>query len=1070
MIKKIITFSANNRALVLFFTLVATLGAWYATKTIRLDALPDLSDTQVILYARWDRSPDVVEAQITTPIVRTLMGAPTVKSIRAVTDYGTAFVYVIFEDQTDLYWARSRITEYMSRLRTIIPADARLEIGPDATGLGWVYQYVVKDETGKTDLERLRALQDFTIRYQLLSVPGVAEVASVGGFQKQYQITLDPVRLRASGISLNTVIEKVRASNAQAGARLLEINGAEYMIRSQGYIKSKADLGDIGIGSDEAGNAVMLRSVATINEAPALRRGVTDFMGQGDAVSGVVVMRQNENAYEVIGRVKEKVEEVRKFLPPGITLIPVYDRSELIEHSIANLRIKLIEEMLIVAFVILIFLGHFPSAIVPILTIPIAVLISFIPLNLFGVSSNLMSLAGIAISIGVLVDGAIVEVENAYKKLEEWQRSGMKEDYHKVRLEALLEVGPSVFFSLLVVAVAFLPIFTLVDQEGRLFKPLAYSKNLAMAVAAFLAITVDPAMRMLFTRMQPYQLRNARLTKIVNTLAVGKYHAEENHPISKRLIALYAPVCRYTLEHPKRIIGAALVLMLSMIPLYMHLGQEFFPALYEESLLYMPVTAPGLSASEAARLLKLTDQIIASHPEVERVFGKAGRADSATDPAPLSMFETNIMLKPRSQWTVKSKEELIAKLDASLKIPGLTNAFTMPIRARVDMLSTGMRTPLGLKIHGRNVHDIDKTAVRAEQLIKALPGVRSAVAERAATGYYIDIEPRRPDVARYALSIDDVQMFVRTALGGEELTQTIEGTHRYAVIVRYAPDWRNSVEKLKRAPLPIPGGGQVPLSAVADVSIKREAGMIRNENGFLTGYVFIDTSTADLAGLAQKIDSELEKLKPLPDSVAIALSGQYENIQRVRDRLKIVIPVTLMVIVFLLFFNTKSWVKTGIVMLAVPFSMLGALLLLTAMGVQISVAVWVGLIALMGLDAETGVFMLMYLDLAYEERKKKIHNERDLKEAVFAGAVHRLRPKMMTVLAAFCGLLPIMFSSATGSDVMKAIAAPLVGGLFTSFILELVIYPPVYFLWKKRKPLVINNAESIPAAHRRKSD
>ncbi|MFO1524699.1 MAG: CusA/CzcA family heavy metal efflux RND transporter [Turneriella sp.] len=1070
MIKKIITFSANNRALVLFLTLVATLGAWYATKTIRLDALPDLSDTQVILYARWDRSPDVVEAQITTPIVRTLMGAPKVKSIRAVTDYGTAFVYVIFEDQTDLYWARSRITEYMSRLRTIIPADARLEIGPDATGLGWVYQYVVKDETGKTDLERLRALQDFTIRYQLLSVPGVAEVASVGGFQKQYQITLDPVRLRASGISLNTVIEKVRASNAQAGARLLEINGAEYMIRSQGYIKSKADLGDIGIGSDEAGNAVMLRSVATINEAPALRRGVTDFMGQGDAVSGVVVMRQNENAYEVIGRVKEKVEEVRKFLPPGITLIPVYDRSELIEHSIANLRIKLIEEMLIVAFVILIFLGHFPSAIVPILTIPIAVLISFIPLNLFGVSSNLMSLAGIAISIGVLVDGAIVEVENAYKKLEEWQRSGMKEDYHKVRLEALLEVGPSVFFSLLVVAVAFLPIFTLVDQEGRLFKPLAYSKNLAMAVAAVLAITVDPAMRMLFTRMQPYQLRNARLTKIVNTLVVGKYHAEENHPISKRLIALYAPVCRYTLEHPKRIIGAALVLMLSMIPLYMHLGQEFFPALYEESLLYMPVTAPGLSASEAARLLKLTDQIIASHPEVERVFGKAGRADSATDPAPLSMFETNIMLKPRSQWTVKSKEELIAKLDASLKIPGLTNAFTMPIRARVDMLSTGMRTPLGLKIHGRNVHDIDKTAVRAEQLIKALPGVRSAVAERAATGYYIDIEPHRPDVARYALSIDDVQMFVRTALGGEELTQTIEGTHRYAVIVRYAPDWRNSVEKLKRAPLPIPGGGQVPLSAVADVSIKREAGMIRNENGFLTGYVFIDTSTADLAGLAQKIDSELEKLKPLPDSVAIALSGQYENIQRVRDRLKIVIPVTLMVIVFLLFFNTKSWVKTGIVMLAVPFSMLGALLLLTAMGVQISVAVWVGLIALMGLDAETGVFMLMYLDLAYEERKKKIHNERDLKEAVFAGAVHRLRPKMMTVLAAFCGLLPIMFSSATGSDVMKAIAAPLVGGLFTSFILELVIYPPVYFLWKKRKLLVINNAELIPAAHRRKSD
>ncbi len=1067
MIRKIITFSAHNRALVLFLTLLTVIGAWYATKTIHLDALPDLSDTQVIIYSRWDRSPDVVEAQVTTPIVRTLMGAPKVKSIRAVTDYGTSFVYVIFEDQTDLYWARSRITEYMSRLRATIPADARLEIGPDATGLGWVYQYVVKDETGKADLEKLRALQDFTIKYQLLSVPGVAEVASVGGFQKQYQIALDPVRLRAAGISLATVVDKVRGSNSQAGARLLEINGAEYMIRSQGYLKTKADIGEIGIGSDEAGNAVTLRSVATINEAPALRRGVTDFMGHGDAVSGIVVMRQNENAYEVIGRVKEKIQAIKKFLPPGITLVPVYDRSELIEHSISNLKIKLIEEMLIVALVILIFLGHFPSAVVPILTIPIAVLISFIPLNLFGVSSNIMSLAGIAISIGVLVDGAIVEVENAYKKLEEWQSSGRKEDYHQVRLEALLEVGPSVFFSLLVVAVAFLPIFTLVDQEGRLFKPLAYSKNLAMAVAAFLAITVDPAMRMLFTRMEPFAPHPRPFSRrekgdsplppgeglgvrVLNTLLVGKYHAEEKHPISRRLIALYAPVCRFTLEHPKKIIGGAVILMLSMIPLYMHLGSEFFPALYEESLLYMPVTAPGLSATEAARLLKLTDGIIASHGEVERVFAKAGRADSATDPAPLSMFETNIMLKPRSQWTVKTKEELIAKLDASLKIPGLTNAFTMPIRARVDMLSTGMRTPLGLKIHGRNVHDIDKTAIRAEQLLKSLPGLRSVVAERAATGYYVDIEARRQDIARYNLSIDDVQLFIRTALGGEVVTETIEGIERYGVIVRYAPDWRNSVEKLKRAPLPIPGGGQIPLNAVADVSLKTEAGMIRNENGFLTGYVFIDTSTSDLAGIAGKIEKELEKLKPLPDSVSLSLSGQYENILRVRERLKIVIPITLMLIVFLLFFNTKSWVKTGIVMLAVPFSMLGALILLTAMGVQISIAVWVGLIALMGLDAETGVFMLMYLDIAYEERKKKIHNERDLKDAVYAGAVHRLRPKMMTVLAAFCGLLPIMFSSGTGSDVMKAIAAPLVGGLFTSFILELVIYPPVYFLWRRR--------------------
>lgn len=1081
MIRRIITFSAENRALTLFLTLVVTLGAWYATKTIRLDALPDLSDTQVIVYTRWDRSPDVVEAQVTTPIVRALMGAPKVKTIRAVTDYGTSFVYVIFDDATDLYWARSRISEYMNRIRTLIPADARLELGPDATGLGWVYQYVLRDKTGKNDLERLRSLQDFTIKYQLLSVQGVAEVASVGGFQKQYQVTLDPVRLRASGISLNQVIDKVRGSNSQAGARLLEIGGAEYMVRSQGYLKNKADMEQIGVGTDEAGNAVTLRSIATVTEAPALRRGVTDFMGEGDAVSGVVVMRQGENAYEVISRVKHKVEEMKKFLPEGIELLPVYDRSELIEHSISNLKIKLVEEMLIVALVILIFLGHFPSAIVPILTIPIAVLVSFIPLNLFGVSSNIMSLAGIAISIGVLVDGAIVEVENAYKKLEEWQRNGMKEDYHKVRLEALLEVGPSVFFSLLVVAVAFLPIFTLVDQEGRLFKPLAYSKNLAMAVAAFMAITVDPAMRMLFSRppqaslepelhpaygtppldqgrgwgrgFVPKALRGMG-SRITHNLLVGKYHSEENHPISRRLIALYGPVCRYTLAYPKRIIGGAVVLMLSMIPLYLHLGHEFFPALYEESLLYMPVTAPGIAPTEAARLLKLTDQIIASHPEVERVFGKAGRADSATDPAPLSMFETNIILKPRSQWTVKTKEELIAKLDASLRLPGLTNAFTMPIRARVDMLSTGMRTPLGLKIQAREVKDIDVVAVKAEQLLKALPGIRSVVAERTSTGYFVDIVPRRLDIARYGLSIDDVQLFVRTALGGEEITQTIEGVHRYGVIVRYGADWRNSVEKLKRAPLGIQGGGQVPLSAIADVSLKTEPGMIRNENGFLTGYVFIDTSSADIGGLAARIETELEKIKPLPEGVAIALSGQYENILRVRDRLLVVVPITIMLIIFLLYANTRSWTKTGIVMLAVPFSMLGALLLLTAMGIQISIAVWVGLIALMGLDAETGVFMLMYLDLEYEARKKKIHNERDLKEAVYAGAVHRLRPKMMTVLAAFCGLLPIMFSSATGSDVMKAIAAPLVGGLFTSFLLELVIYPPVYFLWKRRKLVV----------------
>ncbi|MBV6492171.1 MAG: Cation efflux system protein CusA [Turneriella sp.] len=1056
MIKKIIRFSAENRALTLFFSFVLLLGAWYAVKTISLDALPDLSDTQVIVYARWDRSPDVIEAQVTTPVVRTLMGAPKVKTIRALTDYGATFVYAIFEEGTDIYWARSRIVEYMNRIQEIIPNGVKLEIGPDATGLGWVYQYVVRDTTHKLDLQKLRALQDFTIKYQLLSVPGVAEVASIGGFQKQYQITIDPARLRAAKISLPSFVDKVRASNTQAGARLLEINGAEYMVRSQGFIKNKTDIENIGVGADDAGNAITVRAVANVTEVPALRRGVTDFMGEGDAVSGIVVMRHGENAHDVIFRVKEKISEIKNFLPQGVSLEAVYDRSELIDHSISNLKIKLFEEMLIVALVILVFLSHFPSAIVPILTIPIAVLISFIPLNLFGVSSNIMSLAGIAISIGVLVDGAIVEVENAYRKLEEWQRTGKKGDYHKVRLEALLEVGPSVFFSLLVIAVAFLPIFTLIDQEGRMFKPLAYSKNLAMAVAALLAITLDPALRMLFTRMEPFVSAKplSFLGKVgynaLNAVVVGKYHPEDKHPVSRRLIQIYGPVCSYTLKHPKKIIVGAAVLMASIIPLYLKLGHEFFPPLYEESLLYMPVTQPGLSASEASRLLQITNKIISEQDEVKKVFGKAGRADTATDPAPLSMFETTITLKPRAEWKVKTPEELIQKLDAALKIPGLTNAFTMPIRGRVDMLSTGMRTPLGIKIQARNVYDANNLAIRIEQTLKKLPYLRSVIAERTTTGYYIDIEPRRLDVARYALSIDDVQLFVRTALGGEEITQTIEGIERFGVIVRYAANWRNTLERIQRAPLSLAGGGQIPLNAVANVSIKTESGMLRNENGFPASYVYIDTDTSNLTGVAEKIQNELNKLYPLPDGATMALSGQYENIVRVRERLTIVIPITLFIILLLLYMNTKSWIKTGIVVLAVPFSLLGALLLLWILGIEISIAVWVGFIALMGLDAETGVFMLMYLDLEYYAAKKKIHNERDLKEVVYKGAVHRLRPKMMTVLAGFCGLLPIMFSSATGSDVMKAIAAPLVGGLLTSFILELLIYPPVYFLWRRR--------------------
>lgn len=1072
-IQRVVQFSGHNRALVLFGLLLLMIASWYAVKTISIDALPDLSDRQVVVYSRWERSPDVIENQVTYPIVRQLLGAPKVKTIRAVTDYGYSFVYVIFHDDVDLYWARSRVNELLGKILGNLPAGVKTEIGPDATGLGWVYQYSLVSPDGKVGPEKLRALQDFTLKYHLLSVQGVAEVASIGGFQKQYQISVDPAKLQIAGVSLATLIEKIKGSNQQAGGRLLEISGAEYMVRSHGYLKGRADIEQIALGTDEKGNPIQLSAVATVTEASDLRRGVVDLDGRGSAVSGVAIMRQGENAYEVIGRVKDKLKEIGRYLPEGVEVIPTYDRSELISHSISTLKEKLIEEIIIVSLVILLFLWHFPSAIIPILTIPIAVLASFIPLNLFGVSSNIMSLAGMAISIGVLVDGAIVEVENAYKKLEEWNSSGRVGDYHQVRLEALLEVGPSVFFSLLVVAVSFLPVFTLVDQEGRLFKPLAWSKNLAMAVAAFMAITVDPALRMLFTRMEPFNFKNKFLSKAATTLFVGKYYPEEKHPISRKLIAWYGPVCHFTLRHPRAVILSAVGLVLLTIPLYLRLGGEFFPALYEEALLYMPTTSPGLSAAEAQSLLTLTDKVIAAQPEVKRVFGKAGRAETSTDPAPLSMFETTIELRPQSEWRKAerfysgwpkflqpvfhwvlpptiTKDELIDILNRELQFPGMTNAFTMPIRNRVDMLSTGMKTPLGLKISGKTLEDIEATAVKAERIIRGIPGIRSAVAERTASGYFLDIDIRRDRIARYNLTIDDVQQFIRTAIGGETLTETIEGRERYGVTLRYGKEWRDSPAKIRRLPVSLPSGSAVPLGEIATVEMKTGAGMIRNENGFLTGYLYIDTKDSDLEGLAGRIETALKTLKPLPDGISIHLSGQYENILRVRERLKIVIPITIFLILILLYFNTRSYIKTLIVMLAVPFSLIGAVILLNLLGYHISIAVWVGMIALMGLDAETGVFMLMYLDIEYEKRKTMLRSDKDLIEVIYHGAVHRLRPKMMTVLAAFCGLLPVMFARGTGSDIMKAIAAPMVGGLFTSFLLELLIYPPVYFLWRRR--------------------
>ena len=1088
-VEKIIEFSAKNKFIVLVFVAAMMMGAVWSLKNIPLDAIPDLSDTQVIIYSRWDRSPDIIEDQVTYPIVTAMLGAPQVKAIRGFSDFGFSYVYVIFKDGTDIYWARSRTLEYLSKIIPRLPECVRTELGPDATGVGWVFQYALVDKTGKNSLQELRSFQDWYLRYHLQSVPGVAEVASIGGFVKQYQITVDPNRLLAYNIPITTVIDAVRNGNQEVGGRLLEFSGAEYMIRGHGYAKSIEDLEEIVVATDKNGTPVLVRNLATVATGPEIRRGLADLDGGGDVVGGTVIMRFGENALNVINRVKAKLKEIEPTLPEGTEIKVTYDRSELILKAIETLKHQLVEEMIIVSLVILIFLWHFPSAVIPIVTIPIAVLLSFIPLYGMKLTSNIMSLSGIAISIGVLVDGAIVEVENAYKRLEQWVEGGRKGDYHAVRLQALKEVGPSVFFSLLVIAVAFLPIFTLVDQEGRLFKPLAWSKNLAMVIAAILAITLDPALRMLFTRMEPIQIRwpwNLRrkkdnppvrseqfASKVATTLMVGTYYPEEKHPVSKVLFRFYEPACRFVIKHRKGTLITALVLVLTTIPVYLKLGSEFMPPLWEGSILYMPTTLPGISVTEAQNLLQKQDQILKSFPEVASVFGKAGRMESSTDPAPFSMMETVVTLKPEGEWRrvnrwysgmpdfVKaplrvfwpervSHEDLVNQMDEALKIPGMTNAWTMPIKARIDMLSTGVRTPLGIKILGSDLEKIEGLGTRLEMILKDIPGTRSVFAERAAGGYFLDFDLKREELARYGIPVKDAQMVVLSAIGGENVTTTVEGRERYPVNVRYPRELRDDVEKLKRVLVPTPSGQHIPMAQIADIVLRSGPAMIRNENGLLAGYVYVDMATDDIGRYVEAAKKAVAQELKMPTGYALVWSGQYENMLRVKERLKVVLPLTIFIICMLLYMNTKSLVKTAIVLLAVPFSLIGAVWLLWALGYNISIAVWVGMIALMGLDAETGIFMLLFLDMAYLEavRKGKMKTEQDLEEAIVNGAVKRVRPKLMTVMAAFMGLLPIMWATGTGADLMKRIAAPMVGGLFSSFALELLVYPVIYAIWK----------------------
>ncbi len=1077
MIKKIIEFSAHNRLLILVLTLVLVVLGIYSLKKIPLDAIPDLSDTQVIIYSKWDRSPEILEKQVTYPIIASLLGAPKIKAVRGFSDYGYSYVYVIFEDGTDLYWARSRVVEYLSRITAQLPKGVQTELGPDATSVGWVYQYAIVDKSKKLNSAELRSLQDWNLRYQLQSVPGVAEVASVGGFVKQFQVRVDPRKLELLQVTLPQVMEAVRNTNQESGGRVIEFSGTEAMVRSQGLVSSIEDIENAVVTYPAKSRApVLLKQVASVSMGPEMRRGVTDFNGEGDTTGGIIVMRHGEDAPSVIARVKEKIGEIRKSLPEGVEIETVYDRSDLIERAINTLKATLIEELIIVSLVILVFLWHIPSAIVPIVTIPVAVLLAFIPLILMGQSSNIMSLAGIAISIGVLVDGAIVEVENAYRKIQQWDENGRKESFFKVRLEALTEVGPSVFFSLLVIAVSFIPIFALVDQEGRLFRPLALSKNLAMFIAAMLAITLDPAMRMLFARADEFNGPNKWLNKIGNVTLVGKYHSEQRHPISRRLFAVYEPVLHWILMRKKAVLAAAGAAVLSIIPGFMMLGSEFMPTLHEGSLLYMPTALPGLSVSEAQRVLTLQDQIIKSFPEVESVFGKAGRAETSTDTAPLSMIETTIVLKPKENWRTKetwhsslwpttiSEEELVSEMNEKLSFVGMPNIWTMPIKNRIDMLSTGIRSPIGIKIFGSDVRTIEKLGRQVERSLKDLPGTRTVIAERIASGYFLDIDFNRSKIQSYGLSLKDAQDQAMGAIGGENVSTALIGRERYPIQVRMAPDFRQDIESVKRTLISTPTGAQIPLKEIAGVRINEGASMIRDENASLVGYVYVDLDPkqVDIGSYVEQAKKVVEEKVQLPTGYTLAWSGQFENMERVEDRLMVVVPLTLILIILLLHFNTKSWIKTGIILLAVPFSLIGAVWLLYFLDYNLSIAAWVGMIALLGLDAETGVFMLMYLDLAYDDRKKKgqMRNTKDLHDAVMEGAVHRVRPKLMTVMALFMGLIPIMWSTGAGADVMKRIAAPMIGGLFTSFLLELLIYPVIFYIWKEKELLTTQQESS----------
>lgn len=1066
MIARIIEFSARNKFLVFLFVFFALAWGWWALKGTPLDAIPDLSDTQVIIYTEWTgRSPDLVEDQITYPITSTLLAAPRVQAVRGFSYLGSSFIYVIFNEGTDIYWARSRVLEYLQAVRNKLPANVNPVLGPDATSLGWGFSYAVIDEKGNQDLSQLRSLQDWNLKLALESVPGVAQVASIGGFVKQYQITLDPNRLLGYNIPITKVMEAVRRSNLDVEGRVIEFSGVEYMVRGRGYIKKIQDIQNIAVGTNGAGTPIYLRDVATVQLGPEIRRGVAELDGKGEVAGGIVIVRFGENVLNVIDRVKEKIRTaIQPSLPAGVKIVTTYDRSDLIRRSIATLKDEIVKLAVAVSVVCLVFLFHLPSALVVILTLPIAIIMSFILMFYLKVTSNIMSLSGIAIAIGAMVDASIIMVENAHKKLEEWEQQGRPGRRVDVIIDAAKEVGPSLFFSLLVITVGFLPVFTLEAQAGRLFKPLAYTKTFAMLFSSFLAITLTPVLMTLFIR--------------------GKIQPEEKNPVSRFLHWIYEPVARFALRFKITVLVIAfLILLVSIFP-FTRLGSEFMPPLYEGTLFYMPVTAPAASISVVTDVLQLQDRLLKRIPEVASVFGKAGRAETATDPAPLEMFETVINLKPESQWRPgMTVEKLTNEMNDVLSIPGVSNSFTMPIKARIDMLATGIRTPVGIKVLGPNLDEIEKIGLQIEHHLKSVPGTRSVYAERVTTGYFLDFDVKREEAARYGLTVEDVQEVIESAIGGMNLTTTIEGRQRYPVNVRYARELRGDLEQLKKVLVPLGGMGgaqpaatppvmgaggagaqtpqyllrspqssRVPLGQLADIRVVRGPTNIKSEEGLLAAYVFVDFAGRDVGGYVDEAKKSVASLK-IPEGYRLQWSGEYEYLVKTHERLKLVIPLTFLIIFVLIYFNTKSVVKTAIVLLAVPFSLVGSFWFLYLLGYNMSIAVWVGIIALAGLDAETGVVMLLYLELAHEKWKKEggLASMDDLKDSIMFGAVKRIRPKIMTVGVILAGLIPVMFSHGAGSDIMKRIAAPMVGGVITSTVLELIIYPAIYMLWRGRE-------------------